>query len=86
MSWKIKLTDTFFYYLSNYKQARIREWFKKKVENSIKGVGGGGGSATADFPLRKKNPSAQNNGFLHNNHFKTHLLFLIFGWGGPFSA
>ena len=62
---------------------------QKKVENSIKGVGGLGGSATAataDFPLRKENPSAQNNGFLHNNHIKTHLLFLIFGSGGPFSA
>ena len=23
---------------------------------------------------------------LPNNHFKTHLFFSIFGWGGPFSA
>ena len=42
---------------------------------------------TADFPSRKKEKT-KNMGLkhwiLHNNHFKTHLFFSIFGWGGPF--
>ena len=56
----------------------LREGFKKKiVESSTKG----------DFPLRKK---IDNMGLKHwifpKNHFKTHLFFSSFGWGGPFSA
>ena len=56
---------------------------KKLVENSTKG----GWSATADFPLRKKiNNMGLKHWILPKNHFKTHLFFSIFGWGGPFSA
>ena len=47
----------------------------------------GGGSATGDFPLRKKKKNmVLKHWILPNNHFKTHLFFSIFGWGGPFSA
>ena len=45
----------------------------------------GRGAATADFPLKKKNMGLKH-WILPNNHFKTHLFFSIFGWGGPFSA
>ena len=43
----------------------------------------------ADFPLRKRKITQKNMGLKHwilpNNHFKTHLFFPIFGWGGdPF--
>ena len=40
----------------------------------------------ADFPLGKKKNIGLKHWILPKNHFKTHLFFSIFGWGGPFSA
>ena len=61
----------------------LREGFKNKtkklVENSTKR---GGGAGMANF-LQEKNKQKKQK-FLHNNHFKTHLYFSIFGLGDPF--
>ena len=54
---------------------------KKKILENSTGVG----SATADFPLRKKKNIGLKRWILPNNHFKTHLFFLQFLSGGdPF--
>ena len=54
---------------------------KGLVENSTKAEGG---SAKADFPLRKKSMGLKH-GILHNNHFKTEFFtYSIFGWVDPF--
>ena len=54
---------------------------KKIVEFSNKG----GGSTTADFPLRKKNNMGLKHWIFPKNHFKTHLFFFQFlGGGDPF--
>ena len=62
-----------------------REGLKKRIfflENSSK-LGGG---VSARFSTKKK--TQKNMGLKHwiwhNNHFKTHLFFLIFGRGDPF--
>ena len=58
----------------------LREGLKKRGE----------GSATGDFPLRKKKKKKKHGHKTHwilpNNQFKTNLFFLVFWVGGPFSA
>ena len=53
----------------------LREGLKKRGE----------GSATGDFPLRKKkNNMVLKHWILPSNQFKTHFFFSIFWWGDPF--
>ena len=52
------------------------------------GLKKGGGVSDGRFSTKKKEKKNMvlKHWILPNNHFKTHLFFSIFGWGGPFSA